>query len=119
MSDNDLIRRGDAYEAIYALHADGVEGIVNAPRNSYGEDLRDVLDAISDIPAVPHEMSAKEYHLIKRRMCKNCPVCPLNEAAINLFIDCKRFEREYPEKAVALVENWAKEHPEERSEEND
>lgn len=62
-------------------------------------------------------MTASEYHLIKRRMCKNCPVCPLNEAAINLFIDCKRFEREYPEKAVALVKNWAMEHPEERSEE--
>lgn len=31
MSDEDLIRRGDAFEAIYALHADGKEGIMNAP----------------------------------------------------------------------------------------
>lgn len=119
MSRNDLIRRGDAYEAIYALHADGVEGIVNAPRNSYGEDLRDVLDAISDIPAVPHEMTAREYLMVRTRMCykyESCEGCPLN--IINEKYNCLCFsvESQSQEEAVAIVEEWAREHPEKRSE---
>lgn len=113
MSDNDLIKYGDVRvkveSAIEVLNNLGLAWEIYSP-------LWDAIDAIRDISTIPQEMSAREYHLIKRRMCKNCPVCPLNEAAINLFIDCKRFEREYPEKAVALVENWAEEHPEERSE---
>lgn len=110
MSNNDSIKRGEVLREIKEFIYHNTALIDNFVANG-------IVDIVEGISAVPHEMSAREYHLIKRRMCKNCPVCPLNEAAINLFIDCKRFEREYPEKAVGLVKNWAREHPEERSEE--
>lgn len=117
MSDNDLIRRGDALEAIYALHADGKKGIMNAPRNSYGEDLRDVLAAIGDIPAVPHEMSAREFLHGFSRMCATYPAygndtgckgCPLEYDRT-----CDLMRSELADHYIDVVQKWLREHPEE------
>jgi hypothetical protein len=116
MSDNDSIMRGDVFEAIYALHADGKEGIMNAPRNSYGEDLRDVLDAIADIPAVPQEMSAREYLKVRERMASElgelCSACHCEGKCWDCPYHTPDTEDEmkYPDRSVALVEKWAKAH---------
>lgn len=109
MSDKDLIRRGDVYEAIYALHADGKEGIMNAPRNSYGEDLRDVIDAIGDIPAVPQEMSAREYERAIDRAFYSA------DDAWGEWADA--IDEGNKDKAVTIIEKWTREHPE-RSEDD-
>ena len=105
MNKKDLVMRGDvlARKRKYRVYDE---------TGCYCMEFAVSVKDINRISPVPHEMSAVEYHLIKRRMCKNCPVCPLNEAAINLFIDCKRFEREFPNEAVTIVEKWAREHPE-------
>lgn len=108
-------REEDKWES--TAEAEFLEAKGGQPRHWFQLGFSAGLDAVVKADPVPQEMSAREYHLIKRRMCKNCPVCPLNEAAINLFIDCKRFEREFPNEAVAIVEKWAREHSEERSEE--
>jgi hypothetical protein len=115
MNDNDLIRRGDVYKAIYALHADGKEGIMNAPRNSYGEDLRDVIDVIGDIPAVPQEMSAKEYFKQIRRLQNWADQLQrqYHKASETLYNACDG----NIDSAIEEVEKWAREHPE-RSEDD-
>lgn len=63
-----------------------------------------------------------EYFKIKKRMTKQCTICcddcPLsnkNNGSIlcwQLEMLCWQLEMEHPEKAVASVEQWGKEHPE-------
>lgn len=72
-----------------------------------------------DIPAVPHEMSTREYLAAEQRMCfdenvgkRNCLTCPLSSRINPARIDCGDYKRENPEEAVAIVEKWAREHPE-------
>ena len=60
-------------------------------------------------------MDAVEYLKNQGRMCKeikNCDNCSLGKAvdATNSF-DCNDYGISYPEEAVAIVEQWAKEHP--------
>lgn len=61
-------------------------------------------------------MDAVEYLKQKNRMTNNCTIacntCPLAIENNNRNLVCANFERHYIEKAVAAVENWAKEHPE-------
>lgn len=58
-------------------------------------------------------MDVAEYLKAKSRMTKNCDI-PCMECPFYLYIEtsCKDFERSHPEKAVELVEEWGKEHPE-------
>lgn len=61
-------------------------------------------------------MDAIKYQKEKRRMTKGCSSsscddCLLHPKNNKKGILCTRFEQQYPEKAVAIVENWAKEHP--------
>lgn len=61
-------------------------------------------------------MNAIKYQKEKRRMTKGCSSsscddCLLHPKNNKKGILCTRFEQQYPEKAVAIVENWAKEHP--------
>lgn len=73
-----------------------------------------------DAPAVPQEMSAIEYLRTMRSICedgRNCGKCPLSYNNNGAGINCQDYAAHYPEKAVAAVQKWALEHPEERSEE--
>lgn len=56
-----------------------------------------------------------EYLKEKARMTKKCTIkcteCLLDMAHNRKRMGCKIFEVRYPEKAVAIVEKWSKEHP--------
>ena len=59
-------------------------------------------------------MDAIEYLKVKARMCGayNCNKCDLYHVAhMEDHMGCTGFEKEFPEKAVEIVERWAKEHP--------
>ncbi len=60
-------------------------------------------------------ITALEYFKIKKRMTKECTIgcgaCPLWDKNDGLTMMCKKFEMRYPEKAIAIVEQWGKEHP--------
>ena len=65
-------------------------------------------------------METVEYFKTKRRMLKtdndgictiNCSTCGLSRYNNGMNIGCCAFEYLCPEKAVAIVEQWAKEHP--------
>ena len=63
-----------------------------------------------------HEMTAREYAYQRARVCKmahGCVRCPLGVAALRENKICAEFQRDYPEEAVRLIEEWAAEHPEE------
>lgn len=110
MSDKDLIKRGDVINVICEMHVGGKDAIEHALPNTYAEDLREIIYEVDDIPAVPQEMSAREYETVLDRMEDSVDGFEVkelwNEAISHGFI----------EKAVAIVEKWAREHPE-RSEE--
>lgn len=88
----------------------------------------EILGSIDDIPTASHEMTAVEYFKEKARMkailleeCKkrvqcrepNCRIC---QWSYRDRVPDSNFERENPQQAVSIVEQWAREHPE-RSEE--
>lgn len=61
-------------------------------------------------------MDAVEYLKQKKRMtggCENssCTNCPLDGENNKQCVRCVYLESEFPEEAVEIVENWAKEHP--------
>lgn len=65
------------------------------------------------------EMTALEYLGEKARMTKNengkcgihCKDCPLSSRNNGVEELCNILEEKHPEKAVAIVQKWAKEHP--------
>lgn len=62
-------------------------------------------------------MDAVEYLKQRTRMTHKCDigVCQFCELGVNYnghTIGCEEFESKFPEEAAAIVENWAKEHPE-------
>lgn len=61
-------------------------------------------------------MDAIRYFEIKKRMIKRCSNiscndCPFAQQNNDMGEDCGDFEMNYPEKAIAIVEKWAEEHP--------
>jgi hypothetical protein len=80
------------------------------------------LDAVVKADAVPHEMSAREYLYHRNRICHAryaerqdddeflCEKCVLKEAC------APSGEAAEISKSIAIVEKWAQEHPERRSE---
>lgn len=115
MSDKDLIKRGDVINVICEMHVGGKDAIEHALPNTYAEDLREIIYEVDDIPAVPHEMSAREYLQTHDRFvawCTNQPCSRCNyrhgSCLMSLAIT--------PEQRVADMQKWAREHPE-RSEE--
>lgn len=59
-------------------------------------------------------MKAVDYLKTVKRMCNfytYCSKCPLGEAGNSDELDCGEYESDYPEKAVEIVEKWAKENP--------
>lgn len=75
-----------------------------------------------DAPAVPHEMTAREFARDRNRMClfhfsfcNGCTVLPERMECGEVIHDCPLWTLRDPDKAIAIVEKWAREHPEERS----
>lgn len=101
MGDNDLIKYGDVRvkveSAIEVLNNLGLTWGIYSP-------LWDAIDAIRDIPAVPQEMSAREYLTQEARWCHFLGLSSPTDAS-GLTV----------EKAIEMVAQWAQEHPEERS----
>ena len=102
MSDNDLIRRGDALKAF----DDNI--MWGAPRM-----------ALEKLPAVPQEMTARDFVRGYSRMCHTthqCYKCPIFAEADKEkpVKSCWFWVRDNCEKAVSIVEQWAKEHPEKK-----
>ena len=60
-------------------------------------------------------MTAIEYLKAQNRMTKKCGIdcdkCPLSSRNNEADCACLELEQDYPEKAVEIVEKWAKEHP--------
>ena len=60
-------------------------------------------------------MDAIKYFKEKKRMTNDCTIncmdCKLNHFYNGTKKFCKKFEFEHPEKAIAIVEKWAEEHP--------
>lgn len=72
-----------------------------------------------DAPAVPHEMSAREYVIARRRLC-NAHLNAVNQCVDDFVTRCARcLIEDYCEgvkddvdEEIAIVEAWAKEYPE-------
>lgn len=60
-------------------------------------------------------MDAVEFFKEKKRMCSalgvTCEDCLIREKANELSELCSSYVYKYPDEAVAIVEQWAKEHP--------
>ena len=60
-------------------------------------------------------ISVDKYFKIKGRMtricCIGCDDCPLSYKNNEMRTSCTLLEFKYPEKAVAIIEQWGKEHP--------
>lgn len=74
---------------------------------------------IEDAPAAPQEMSAVEFFEEFQRMCHTvdgCSDCPIMGMEKYEGFPCRYRAYQDADKTVAVVEAWAREHPEERSE---
>ncbi len=108
MSDKDLVFRGDVKAFKQSFIYDGGYPDVKLVSAVTIED-------IDSIQPVPHEMSAREFFEEYRRMCEytgRCAICPIMEIAEAPRTPCRYLAYAYPDKAVAIVEKWAREHPE-------
>ena len=60
-------------------------------------------------------MTAIEYFKARNRMTKNCTIgclkCPLSDENNGENCFCEELEQTHPEKAIEIVETYAKEHP--------
>ena len=59
-------------------------------------------------------MDAVKFLEENRRMCnlqESCRQCPISSFNNKYDLYCSSFGREHPEEAVAIVEQWSKEHP--------
>ncbi len=79
----------------------------------------EILGSIDDMPTIPQEMSAREYVRERDRMCAHhnafcddCPVLPERMEGEKVLHNCPIWTMRDHEKAVAIVEKWAQEHPE-------
>lgn len=129
MSDNDLISRMALYEKTAEWEAQALHMVelhlhdddksewrkwstVLTERTAFKQD-------VADAPAVPQEMTAREFVIAHHRMCQSkmecveCRIChddgEPRSCAVLMGLN--------PDDTVAVVEQWAREHPEERSEE--
>jgi hypothetical protein len=119
MNDTDVISKKDVLNMAYLsvfVDDDGHE--VDEPR--YVIDATDV----ERLPPVPHEMTAGEYFKEKARMkatlleecqkrlqCRE-PSCRICQWSYRDRVPDGNLERENPQQAVAIVEEWAQKHPE-------
>ena len=103
-SDNDLIMRGEikAFRRSFVWCGDLVSGVT--------------IEDIDCVPAVPQEMSAREYvRELWRLQNKRKTNCTLDDMLA--FLDWEdAMAVDNADNAVSIIEKWAREHPE-RSEE--
>ena len=109
MSDNDLIKRGDVLKEAVYLNVDTNEMVV-------------FVQDIKKIPAVPQEMTARELFAARDRMCNSnyngghmtpaCKTCPLWRDNNGYYMYCGTLMTMRPLDFLAIVEKWAREHPE-------
>ena len=104
MSANDLVKREDVQEkvksAIEVLITLGCPWEIFSP-------LWDALEAFNDIPAAPHEMTAREYEIgwhslctyYSKYLCKGCPLDDGEQCGVPT-----KYHR-------AIIEKWARENP--------
>lgn len=106
MSDNDLIRRGVIKERMIARGW-------KHPDSTVTEFVED------DLPAVPREMTAREFLVAYKRMCASFPETDCSKCPIYTpYKDCTDNPCDWDiDKILPAVEKWAREHPDERSEE--
>ncbi|MBQ1892901.1 MAG: hypothetical protein II155_02220 [Clostridia bacterium] len=85
--------------------------------------VKTVLYMLSTEPAVPQEMTVSEFARVRNRMClfhfpfcNGCTVLPERKECGEVIHDCPLWTLRDTDKAVAVVKEWAREHPE-RSEE--
>ena len=107
MSDKDLIWRGDVEKFLCDAYDDDM---IDEGEFAY------LTSEANKLPAVPREMTAREFAKAFRRMCdsydvngrNNCEGCELWRENICCLCDLPDI--------IPIVEAWAREHPE-RSEE--
>lgn len=94
------------------------------------EDFRaEILELIDDykeweIPAAPREMTAREFVKARRRLCE-AHLNAITQSVDDFVTRCEgcvlenycEGSKDNVDGEVAIVEKWAREHPEERSEE--
>lgn len=121
MSDNDLIRRGDVAGALMKAWGQAIRardvGYKHGAKDAFDAG-KEAAEAIRNIPAVPQEMSAREYIATLNRICGrhyvDCMRCPLETENNGQRKPCSILQKENPEVSIAIVEQWAKEHPEKK-----
>lgn len=135
---NDLIRREDVFQELDSFLAEVEEkmlsileqygacanrAVTNCEETTRGA-VNNIRERINAIPAV-QQMSAVEYLAAEQRMCfgenvgkRNCSTCPLSSRINPARINCGDYTRQHPEFAVAIVQKWAQEHPEEVNDED-
>ena len=104
MSDKDLVFRGEVLARKCKYYVYDETGCCC-------EEFAVPVEDINRISAAPHEMLAEEFVRARDRMCAvmaACADCPYKIYCIGARVDAKE--------EVAIVEKWAREHPE-RSEE--
>ena len=63
-----------------------------------------------------HEMTAREFLQTMKRMCYEyggCGACPM-EKAVGPKTTCASWRIHHPDEAIAIVKQWAKEHPQKK-----
>lgn len=105
MSDKDLVKRGDV-----------------KAKKVYCDERHEYVVPVAEIdwlrPAVPQEMSAMEYLKMRDRMAielgELCSACHCEGKCWDCPYHAPDTEDEmkHPDRSVALVEKWAREHPE-------
>lgn len=94
MSRNDLILRGEVEDILF----DAYDGTIDEGALAY------LISELKKIPAVPQEMSAREYEEAFHRIAY--------EDVETYRVWWEAIHDEDWGRAVAIVEKWAKEHPE-------
>lgn len=123
MNDKDLIRRGDAEEARDELVR--VLNYINTSGTLDYADYCELFDTIERVfnalKAVPQEMTAREYTVAREKMCdsfypcdEGCPIWDFMRKRGES--SCPDFEASHPFDFIAIVEKWAREHPEVKDE---
>lgn len=108
MRDNDLIRRGDVEKILCDAYDDDM---IDEGKLAY------LISEANKLPAVPQEMSAREFVIAHHRMCQSkmecveCRICHDDREPRS----CAVLMGLNPDDTVDVVEEWAREHPEEEN----
>ncbi len=111
MSDKDCVSR----EAVYRLADDLWHLMFNLEEDGDCIDMDEVAGKIHELAKlspVEQPMSAVEYDRKRRRMCKQYGYCSVSCPLHDFDAGCMTYEP-ITQEAQNIVEQWAREHPEE------